>query len=99
MSKIVDFFKKIGSALKHVWKVVDKIIPDEQLIAGIEYVEQAAVSFVDNSLRRAWVIEQLMKRFGIPESIARLITELAVTQVKRGIHEGADKAEAEVAKP
>lgn len=99
MASIVGFFKKLGSALKHVWKVVDKLVPDEQLIAGIEYVEQAAVQFVDKGLMRAWVLEQLMKRFGIPESIARLITELAVAQVKNGIHEGADKAEGAVAKP
>lgn len=99
MSKVGAFFRKLGGALKSVWHVVDKFVPDEQLIAGIEYVEQAAVQFVDKGLMRAWVVEQLMKRFGIPESIARLITELAVTQVKRGIHDGADKAEAEVAKP
>lgn len=72
-------------------------VPDAHLGAGIEYVEAAAVKYLDNSLRRAWVIQQLMERFGIPESIARLITELAVTQVKNGIKEGADQLEEHVA--
>lgn len=93
---LIEFFKKVGNVLKHAFKLVDKLIPDEQMLAGIRFVEQAAEQFVDNGLRRAWVVEQLMKMFHIPESIARLITELAVTQVKNGIEAVTDKVEGAV---
>lgn len=93
MASVAGFFKKIVGVFKFIWKGIDKVVPDEQIIAAIEYVEAAADQFLDNSLRRAWVVEQLMKRFPISESLARLITELAVTQVKRGIDKLADEAE------
>lgn len=99
MSKIADFFKKIEHVFERIWHGVEKVIPDEQLIAGIEYVEHAAVAFVENSQRRQWVIEQLMKRFPIGENIARLIVELALFQVKKGIEKGTGALETEVLKP
>lgn len=96
MASIVGFFKKLGSVFAHILHGIEKVVPDEQLIAGIEYVEHAAEAFVDNTERRQWVIAQLMNRFHVSESIARLITELAVFQVKKGIETGADAIKADI---
>lgn len=96
MASIVGFFKGIAHVFAFIWKHVEKVVPDEQLIAGIEYVERAAEQFVDNTQRRQWVIEQLMKRFPIGENIARLIVELALFQVKKGVEKGAGALETDV---
>lgn len=90
---IVDFFKGIGRALAAAFGVIKKLIPEAQLLAGLELAEAAALKFTDNAQRRAWVIAELMKRFPIGESIARLIVELAVAQLKHGISAGVDKIE------
>jgi hypothetical protein len=87
---LVDFFKGIGHLLAHAFAIVKKVVPEEQLAAGIALVRQAAQRFVDNAERRNWVIAQLQSRFHIPESIARLIVELAVQHVKQGVDDGID---------
>jgi hypothetical protein len=46
-----------------------------------ELAKEAAAKFVDNAQRREWVVAQLVAR-GIPESIARLAVELAVSILK-----------------
>jgi hypothetical protein len=88
---LVDFFKGIGHLLANAFAIVKKVVPEEQLALGIVLVKQAALKFVDNAERRAWVINQLQSRFHIPESIARLIVELALQHVKQGLDTGADK--------
>ena len=65
-----------------VFKLVKREVTEEHLDTAVAVVTQAQVLFVDNAARREWAVEQLMKRFGIPESLARLIVELAVRFVK-----------------
>ena len=89
---IKDFFKGIGRALKAVFSLVKKIVPEAHLLAGIELVRQAAVTFTDNAARRDWVVQQLQQRLPIPESVARLIVELAVQHVKAEAAKAAKKA-------
>ena len=88
---LVSFFKKLGRLVKRVFVLVDKIVPEEQLLEGIRLVQAAATQFTSNPTRRNWVIERLIVQFGIPEYIARLTVELALVHVKNAINEGADK--------
>jgi hypothetical protein len=46
-----------------------------------ELAKEAAAKFADNAQRREWVVARLVAR-GIPESIARLAVELAVSAIK-----------------
>lgn len=63
-------------------KSVRKAFSPEHLSVAMILVKHAASSFVDNPSRRTYVVEALMRRFGVPESTARLLTELAVHAVK-----------------
>lgn len=87
---------KVGHVFSGLWGFLKHAVPDEQLIAAVEYCEKAAEKFVDNSQRREWVVGQLRGRFHISESIARLLVELAIQQVKNKLDEGAGKLEADV---
>lgn len=80
---IIDFFKFLGHELGLVMHLVHEIVPNDQLQQGIALVKQAAVQYEDNQQRREWVAMELMSVFHLPESIARLITELAVSFVKK----------------
>lgn len=88
---VVDFLKTFGSKFKSLFKVIHKIIPDEQLDAAIDYATDAGKKYVDDESRRNFVIMRLKNRFGVPEYIARLLVELAVTHLKHGL----DKADEE----
>lgn len=77
---IGSFFK---SLLSKVWGVVKSTgITDALMKLGIAYAKEAALKFTDNTQRREWVVQQLVTR-GIPESVARLIVELAVQFIKK----------------
>ena len=92
---LVDFFKGIGHFLAKTFGLVKKLVPEEQLAQAIELVRQAADKFVDNADRRRWVIAEIQQLFHLPESVARLIVELAVQHVKADvIDKVADAAEA-----
>lgn len=93
---ILSFFRSVGSVLSKVWKGIKLVIPDEQLLFAIGLVEEAATKLADNPSRREWVVTELIKRFGIPESVARLITELAVRAVKDQIAIGANKVKTDI---
>jgi hypothetical protein len=82
---IVDFFKGIGHLLARVFGLIKKLVPEDQLAKAIELARQAAEQFVDTAQRREWVVAALMAAFHIPESIARLITELAVQHLKADV--------------
>lgn len=91
---ILDFFKSLGSKMKSVFNVIHKLVPDEQLDKAIDLAADAAKKFVDNEDRRNYVIMKLKNQFGVTESIARLLVELAVTHLKHGI----DKVDEEAKK-
>lgn len=85
----MNLFKRLfGGVKSFVDRVIGLIrahVPDEVLARAIQYVEAAALKFVDNSQRREWAVKQLVDR-GIPESIARLAVELAVQLVKKELN-------------
>lgn len=88
---IIGFFKMLGSKLKQVFVIIHKIIPDEQIDAAIDYATEAGKKFVDNEEKRDYVIMRLKNRFGVPEYIARLLVELAVTHLKNGIDKAGEE--------
>jgi hypothetical protein len=90
---LFDFFKKVGRVLRGAFAVIQKIVPEVQLVAAIELARDAAKRFIDNTDRRNYVISELMLRFPIGESVARFLVELAVQQIKHGIDKGIDAAE------
>ena len=90
---LIDFLKGIGHVFGKVFGVIRKIVPEDQLIHAIELVKTAGEQFVDNAMRREWVVTALMTEFHVPESVARLMTEMAVSSVKRGVDVAAEKAE------
>lgn len=96
---VKEFLVGIGHGLASAFRLVKKIIPEEQLLAGIELAAAAATKFTDNPPRRAWVIAQLQARFHIPESIARLIVELAVSHLKDAAKDAAATAAGAVTSP
>lgn len=96
---IVSFFKGIGHALAGAFGVIKKVVPEEMMVAGLEFVKAAALKELDNSGKRAWVVGQIQGRFKVGESVARLVTELAVTQLKHGVDVDIEKAEEAVTKP
>lgn len=89
---IKDFFKKIGKSMTSIFHAVESVIPHEYLTAGIALVKEAAVKFVDNAAKREWVVQELVTKLHIPESIARVIVEAALHKVKDEL----DKAAAPV---
>ncbi len=80
--KIAEFFKGIGHLLAKALGVVKDHITDEQLAKAVALVKQAEVQFLDNALRRAFVVKGLMA-LGIPETYARMLVELALALVKK----------------
>lgn len=96
---IVDFFRGIGHALAAAFGVVKKLVPEDAMISGLELVKEAALKFTNNEKRREWVVKALQKRFPLSESVARLIVELAVAQLKHGVLAGVDKIEGAVTNP
>jgi hypothetical protein len=89
--KIKDFFVGLGHLLAKALHLVHDLVPEEQLARGVELAKEAADKFIDNADRRAYVIEKLVAQFGIPESIARLIVELAVRLLKKEAADLIDK--------
>lgn len=79
---IKDFFKKIGHGFLSIYHAVEKVIPEEYLVLGVPLVKEAAIKFAENSNRREWVVHELVTRVHLPESIARIIVEVALHRVK-----------------
>mgnify|MGYP001609268981 CR=1 FL=1 len=77
-------FKSIGHFFAGVGKLIgqglhlakDAGLTDEIIQIAIPYIKQASIKYIDNTNRREWVVAVLMAR-GLPESVARLATELA----------------------
>lgn len=80
---LFSFFGKIKSFVERAIGVVKRFVPEELQAAAVEYVRQAESNLLDNAARREWVVKQIIARFHVPESIARLVVELAVNIVKK----------------
>lgn len=96
---VLSFFKNLGHFVSRTFGIIRKIVPEDQLVQAIALAKEAATKYADNPTRRAWVIAQLISR-GIPESIARLLVELAVQHLKADvIDKAAGKAVVAVSPP
>ena len=62
---------------------------EEEIHHAAGLVKLAEAKFIDNSERREWVVGLLMKR--LPESLARLLVELALQFVKKQAADLTDK--------
>lgn len=81
---VFDFFRKLGGLIgKAIGFARDRGLDDELMKVAGELVRRAAgMTGATNADRREWVVQGLVG-MGIPESLARLGTELAVQAWKR----------------
>jgi hypothetical protein len=91
----LGFFKRLGQWLKAALRIVEQVVPDEYIKMALDWVRIAAERELSNDERREFVVKMLTSR-GIPESIARLATELAVQLFKKSVREGVDRLEDEL---
>lgn len=82
MNHIIDFFKKIGHFLGAAFHLLHLVFSEQQLEQAVLLVKTAADKYTDNQQRREWVAMELVSVCHLPESVARLLTELAVNLVK-----------------
>lgn len=79
-------FRKLWQGLKRGAGVVGRgtaaLFHSEQMRHAVVLAEEAAQTYLMNDAKRAFVTNQLMKRFHLPESAARLLTESAVKVLK-----------------
>lgn len=81
------FFKKIGHVLQSIIEYAGgNGLTDELIQEALKWVKVAASKELDNSQRREFVVQILMSKFHIPESIARLAVELAVQALKKELN-------------
>ena len=66
----------VEKALGYATHAVDGPLHDYVHVA-LSYIEEAATQIEDNDKRREWVVRQLVTRVHLPESVARLVLELA----------------------
>lgn len=85
--------KKVGKVFAKIWDVIQAIVPDEQLVEAIRLVEAMAERQITSAEKREWVVNRLAGKFGISESVARLLTEIAFQHFKRGLKAGEKKLE------
>ena len=86
-------FGWIGHRVAIVLHLVAHLVTDEQVDIAMIFVRKASTDITGNAQRRVWVSDQLQSRFHISESIANLITELALQAVKKQIAKGVNKLE------
>lgn len=75
------FLRRVGRTFRTAVALIYQHIDPDDLDHAIDLVRGAAIRFVDNAERREWVVRRLMER-GFPESLARLLVELAVRTLK-----------------
>ena len=79
----LSFFKKVSTIVSYaLGHASTKGLTDDIVHLALEWVKVAATKELDNDSRREFVVKLLTNR-GIPESVARLATELAVQLAKR----------------
>lgn len=96
---VADFFKGIGHALGGAFGLVKKLVPEAQLLAGIEYAKEAAQKFGDNALKHKYVRDLLVSKFHVPGYVADLTISLAVAKLHELEEAAAAKASGAVADP
>ena len=82
-SSLTSLCGKIDSITKHsLGYVVEKGLSDEVVKIALVWARVAAKKVLDNKGKRDFVVYTLVNK-GIPESVARIATELAVNIIKR----------------
>lgn len=83
MNPFAAFLSAIGGLVQRAFKAAqDNGLTDEILKQALAWARVAATQFVDNDVRRAFVVKMLVSR-GVPESIARIAVEAAVQLLKQ----------------
>lgn len=80
------WIKPLGKWVKKAMGFVEKYVSDENLAKAVALVKIARDKFLDNELKKAFVLGELLK-LGISGSMANLILELAVAIVKKELDE------------
>lgn len=76
-STIATAFKKVKGLLAKAWGLAEAAgVNDEILEFALKWIRIANTKYIDNTERREFVVSLLVGK-KIPESIARLIVELA----------------------
>lgn len=91
--KLFDFFKRFGS-LGRLLAGLSSLFTEAQLDQAIALVKEAVDKFAglgDNNNRRVWAAAQLVERFHLPQHLANLLVELAVTRIKHAEDEAFKK--------
>ena len=80
-----DFLTSFGKLIKKALGLAkDAGLTDDVVDLALKWVRVAASKTIDNSAKRQLVVDLLMAK-GVPESIARLATELAYRLYKTEI--------------
>ena len=73
----LNIFKSFGKLIVKAFNAAkDAGLTDDLIQIALPYVREANKKFVDNAQRREWVVAILVAR-KVPESLSRLIVELA----------------------
>lgn len=89
---LMEFFARFGKAFQAAGRFIVRHVSDNDIDIAVDYVREAAVKFLDNTERRNFVIQALMARLPISESVARWLVETALMRVKQEAIELIDKA-------
>lgn len=89
----MSFFGAIVNAFKSVYQFFNKVAGAVAKVATPEHIALAqalvrkAGQFAGwtNDQRREWVVQELAKQTGLPESVVRFLVEAAVQAVKRAL--------------
>lgn len=77
------WLRSLGTLLRKAFALVSKVVTNEHVTVALELIAEAALIFattdggVNEAKAREYVVKSLVNRFGIPESLARYILELA----------------------
>ena len=82
---LFSFLKPLGTFLAKAFNAAKSAGLTDQLVQiALPYVRDANKKFVDNDKRREWVVAKLVAK-KVPESIARLVVELAFQLYRKEI--------------
>lgn len=82
-----SFLKPLGSLITRAFNLVKAAGLDDDLVAlALKHVRLANDRFVDPAEKREYVVAYLQKR-GVPETVARIATELAYRLYKKQVEE------------
>ena len=86
-----SFLKPLGALVVKAFHAAKAAGLTDQLVQlALPYVREANRKFIDNDKRREWVVAVLVAR-KVPESIARLVVELAYRLYKAELEKGIAK--------